>query len=55
MMNYAIKVKTLMLMQIKSRVFRVYSTEGASGKYYIPSQILFPFLCIGAHALGFVG
>jgi hypothetical protein len=37
-----------------SRVFRFYSTDGTSGRYYMSSQI-FPFLCIGALALGFVG
>jgi hypothetical protein len=36
----------------QSRVFRFYSTDGTSRRY--SSQIFSPFLCIGAHALGFV-
>jgi hypothetical protein len=42
--------------KFQSRVFRFYSTDGASDRYYMSLQIfLFPFLCIGTHALGSVG
>jgi hypothetical protein len=40
--------------RFQSCVFRFYSIDGTSGRYYIPSQI-FSIFCIGAHALGFVG
>jgi hypothetical protein len=40
--------------KVQSRVFRFYSTDGASGRYYMSSQVSSSFLCIGAHALGFV-
>jgi hypothetical protein len=36
-------------------MFRFYSTDGTSGRYYMSSQFFPPFHCIGAHALGFVG
>jgi hypothetical protein len=39
--------------RFQSRVFRFYSTDGASGRYYMCSNF-FPFLCIGAHSFGFV-
>jgi hypothetical protein len=39
----------------QSRVFRCYSIDGTSGRYYMSSQFFAPFLCIGVHALDFVG
>jgi hypothetical protein len=38
-----------------SRVFRFYSTDCVSGRHYVSSQIFPFFLCIGAHAVSFVG
>jgi hypothetical protein len=40
--------------KFQSRVFRVSSRDGSSGRYYMSSKF-FPFLCFGAHALCFVG
>jgi hypothetical protein len=42
-------------LKFQSRVFRFYSTDGATGRHYISSHFFFSFLCIGAHAIGFLG
>jgi hypothetical protein len=34
---------------------QVYFTDDTSGRNYMSSQMFQFFLCIGAHALGFVG
>jgi hypothetical protein len=48
-MSLDIQQQTLLLVDSEG-----FSTYGTSGRYYMPSQI-FPFLCNGALALGFVG
>jgi hypothetical protein len=65
---YDVTDSSCVSIRFESRVFRFYSTDGASGwavprpflYLYFFSTIkkvftnLFPFLCIGAHAFGFV-
>jgi hypothetical protein len=51
--QYDVAASSWVSIRFLSQVFRFYSRDVASGRYYMSSQI-FPFLCTGAHALGFL-